>query len=164
MSLKSLLTVVAILLVAVLTVGLIICRPMGPENYASGVFNFEAVSEVRAAAWDAAVDNNPSVFTLADEDPGIASLVKLIDGRGFGRSPGSLFSEPEPDYGEDSRCWMAVFSCAVSGSRLMVSYDGGILRLTGDGTVTVTTRDKEEWAQRMYALILSLYPAPEDGN
>ena len=161
MSLKSLLTVAAILLIAVLTVGLVICRPMGPENYASGVFNFEAVTEVRAAAWDAGLDQNPSVFTLEAEDPGIEALIKLTDGRGFGRAPGSLFSEPEPDYEEKSHCWMAVFTCAVSNSRLMVSYDGGVLRLTGSETVTVTAQDKSEWAERMYTLILSLYPAAE---
>ena len=158
MSLKNVLTVIAILLVAVLTVGLVIWRPMGPENYASGVFNFDAVTQIRASTWSVSNDSYDAGLVLAPEDEGFEDIIDMVDGKGFGRAPGSLFSEPSPDP-EREHCWAVTFFCSVSDSSLLLYYEGGVLRISGEERMTVTTQNKDQWAEDMYALIRSL-PAP----
>lgn len=161
MSVKNILTVVAILLIVVLAVGLVICRPMAAKNYASGIFNFEAVSEIRVRAWEGDAGDTAEWLVLTEDDPGFRALIDLTDGKGFGRAPGSLFSEPDGGAADGDRCWQVSFLCALSGGQLDMRFSGDILRLAGDKTVTVTTQDKSSWAGRVYDLILSLYPEPE---
>lgn len=160
MSVKNVLTVVAILLIAVLAVGLVICRPMAADNYASGQFNLEAVSEIRARAWESPAEAD--WLALTDEDAGFSELIDLVDGKGFGRDPSSLFREPDAAPSDGDRCWQISFRCALSGGQLDMSFSGGVLRLTGDTSVTVTAQDKSDWAGEVYDLIVSLYPAPEE--
>lgn len=162
MSGKNVLTIAAILLLVVLTVALVILRPMAAENYASGTFNFDAVSEIYVSAWESGPEASPAWLLITGDDPGFDELIDLVDGKGFGRSPGSLFSEPDDTPGDGSICWNISFRCAVSGSRLDLSFAGGVLRLTGNKSVTVTTQNKDEWAREVFDLILPLYPEPEE--
>lgn len=162
MSLKHAVIIVSILLTALLVTGLILCRPMGPENYASGVFNFAAVSELSARAWQEAA-GAPEAQWLAIEPDSDAfeDLTEAFENRGFGRTLGSIFSEKAPAAQEGDICWAVTFRCGISQSSLTAEYTGGVLRLSGSGTVTVTTQDKSEWAKDVYDTLISLYPEPE---
>lgn len=162
MSVKNILTILAILLLVVLAVGLVIFRPMAAENYAAGSFSFEAVSEIRVRAWEAGPEVKPVWLRITEDDPGFEELVDLVDGKGFGRSPGSLFSEPDVSPAEGGLCWDVSFFCSVSGGSLDLSFCGDVLQITGDGTVTVTTQRKDAWAREVFDTILPLYPEPEE--
>lgn len=162
MSVKNILTILAILLLVVLAVGLVILRPMAAENYASGSFSFEAVSEIVVRAWESVPEADPVWLTITEDGQGFDELIDLVDGRGFGRSPGSLFSQPDATPREGDFCWDISFHCAVSGGRLELRWSGGVLQIAGDETVTVTTQDKDDWARRVFDLILPLYPEPQE--
>lgn len=162
MSLKHVLTILSILLIAVLVVGLILCRPMSPENYASGVFNFEAVSDVTVSAWEYDPQApRPAHLLIKSDDSAAKALRELFEDRGFGRTPGSILSDDSPEAGPGDICWSVTFHCTISQSTLTAEYTGGTLRLTGDGAVTVTTQNKDAWARQVYDLIVPLYPEPE---
>ncbi len=162
MSVKNLFTILAILLLVVLVVALVILRPMGPENYAAGAFSFEAVSEITVRAWMAGPEAEPEWLRVTPDDPAFEKLTDLVDGKGFGRSPGSLFSEPDLTPEEGELCWNIRFLCAVSGGSLELNYTGGVLQIIGDETVTVTAQDKDAWAKQVFDTILPLYPEPEE--
>ncbi len=162
MSGKQVVTIVLILLAAVLVVGLILCRPMAATNYADGIFNFAAVDGVFLWGWEYAPEGTaPEELLISAEDKALTSLTELFEGRGFGMTPGGLFSQklPEPQAGDI--CWRVTFHCTVSDSTLTAEYQGGVLRLSGNGETVVTTQDKSSWARRVFTLIESMYPEPE---
>ncbi len=166
MSRKQTVLVAAILLSVILVVGLILCRPMGPERYASGIFNFAAVSNaaVSAEIFDP-TGARAEALILTGDDAALKRLTELFDGKGFGMTPAGLFSDKLPDPTEGDICWSVTFSCTISDSTLTAEYVGGKLRLTGDSATVVTTQDLDGWARKVYDVIESLYPEPteEDG-
>ncbi len=162
MSGKQVMIIVLILLIAILVVGLVLCRPMAAENYAKGIFNFAAVDGVYVWGWEYDPEGTaPEELLLNSENRALSELVELFDGKGFGMTPGGLFSQklPEPRAGDD--CWRVIFHCTVSDSFLTAEYQGGVLRLSGNGETVVATQDKSSWARRVFTLIDSLYPEPE---
>ena len=160
MSLRHAALIAVILLAALLVVGLILLRPMAPENYADGVFSFDAVTQAYVTAGTFQYDSAASVLTVTADDPALQELVDLFDGRGFGRTAGSLFSQAEPVSRVGDRYWSVTFLCSISQSTLTAELVGSTLRLTGADTVTVTTQNRDGWAREVGDLILSLYPEP----
>lgn len=163
MAFKHVILIAAILLAVVLVVGLILCRPMGPENYARGIFNFGAVREAYVRAWTQDPETPPAEVLRFQEDSSVIThLTELFDGRGFGRTPGTLFSDELPEAQPGDMCWEVTFRCTATGSWLSASYTGGGLVLSGADESVVTTQDKEQWAEEVYSYILTLYPEPEE--
>ncbi len=162
MSLKNAAIIIAILLIVILVVGLILCRPMAVENYADGIFNFAAVSDITVRAWTEDPEAPGTVPMTVDKEDGVFDdLIDEFTRRGFGRTPGSIFSNAAPRPEPGDMCWRLTFRCTISQSTLTVEYTGGVLRLIGGEAVTVTTQDKEEWAKEIYELLIPLYPQPE---
>lgn len=162
MTLKNAIIIIAILLAMVLTVGLILCRPMAAENYASGVFNFAAVSEITVRAWTEDPEAPGVVpMTITEDDGSFDDIIECFDLRGFGRTPGGIFSSDAPTPAPGDKCWRLTFRCSIADSYLTVEYTGGKLRLIGTEPVRVTTQDKDEWAEEIYELLIPLYPEPE---
>ncbi len=162
MSGKQIVTVVLILLIAVMVVGLVLCRPMAADNYADGIFNFAAVDGIYVWAWEFDPEGTePEELLVDSENRALSDIVERFDGKGFGMTPGGLFSRglPEPEAGDI--CWRVVFRCTLSDSSLTAEYQGGVLRLSGNGETVVTTQDKSSWARQVFDLIESLYPEPE---
>ncbi len=165
MSLKQAALVAVILLLIVLVVGLVLCRPMGPEHYASGIFNFAAVSDARVSAYTASPESTRGeTVRLSAGDAPLDRLVELFDGRGFGMTPAGLFSDrlPQPETGD--LCWSVTFNCTISDSSLTAEYAGGKLRLTGDSATVVTGQNLDSWAKQVYEVIAALYPQPDPGE
>lgn len=162
MSGKQAVTVVLILLAAVLVVGLVLCRPMAAENYADGIFNFSAVDGVYVWGWEYDPEGTAPEELLVDaQNRNLTELTELFDDKGFGMTPGGLFSQKLPAPRAGDVCWRVIFHCTVSDSSLTAEYQGGVLRLSGNGQTVVTTQDKSAWARRVFALIDALYPEPE---
>ena len=161
MAFKHIVLIVVILLTAVLVVGLILCRPMGGANYAGGTFSFDAVTEIFVWAYEEQGDGADIQALPVTGSRAMKNIISFFDGRGFGRTPGSLFSHTAPTAQPGDRCWGVTFKCAATGSALTVEYTGGTLRLIGAEPVRVTTQDKDEWAEEVYELLIPLYPEPE---
>lgn len=162
MSVKNILTILAILLLVLFTVGLVIFRPMAAENYAAGSFSFDAVSDISVRAWQAGPEEAPEWLQLTEDSPAFDRLIELVDGKGFGRSPGSLLSQPDSTPEEGELCWNLSFYCSVSGGKLDMSFSGGVLQIAGDETTAVTTQHKDAWVRQVFDTILPLYPEPEE--
>lgn len=155
--------IAAILLIALGAVGLVLLRPMAPENYASGAFDFEAVTDIRASAGIFSYDSLAAILAVGPEDEeAVEKLTGFFEGKGFGRTPGSLFSKKPPVSRVGDIYWTVTFTCGTTGASLSAEYRGGDLRLTGGESVAVTAQDKDTWARRVYEYILSLYPEPEE--
>lgn len=163
MSLKHVFLIVAILLTAILVVGLIYCRPMAASGYAYGVFNFDAVDEISISLrlhTQSGVDLHEAVLT--DRDEGFDGFIDLFDGRGFGRTVGSIFSKVDSGKAESDTRWRVSFSSSVSGASLTAVYVDGELFLVGDGEAEVTTNGKSEWTSRVLTSIKTLLIPQED--
>ena len=152
--------IAAILVAALLAVGLILLRPMAPENYAAGVFSFEAVTEIQVSAGTYALDSAAAVLSVGPEDEAFEELIGFFDGKGFGRTFGSLFSSEPPVARVGDPCFRVTFLCGGNGASLTAVCQGADLRLTGDTTVAVTAQNKESWCARVHDAILALYPEP----
>lgn len=162
MSARHAAVIAAILLAALAAVGLVLLRPMAPENYAAGDFSFDAVTYIRVTAGTFAYGVTSRELTVEPEDDAFDGLVGFFDGKGFGRTPASLFSVGEPVSRVGDIYWSVTFLCGDTGGSLTADYRGGDLRLTGAGTVAVTAQDKDGWARRVHAAILALMPEPEE--
>lgn len=162
MTVRQIVTVIAILLLVIAVVGLILCRPMAVSGYASGIFNLAAVTDARVAATTNAPEGpDGRILLLTGDDETLNDLVELFEGRGFGMTPAGLFSHGLPEPAEGDMEWSVTFHCSIAESTLTAEYRGGKLRLTGDHQTLVTTRHKDAWAKQVYDLIASLYPEPE---
>ena len=161
MAFKHIVLIVVILLTAVLVVGLILCRPMGGANYAGGTFSFDAVTEIFVWAYEEQGDGADIQALPVTGSRAMKNMISFFDGRGFGRTPGSLFSHTAPTAQPGDKCWGVTFKCAATGSTLTAEYTGGVLTLTGRETAAVTTQDKDAWAGQLYETIAALYPEPE---
>lgn len=155
-------TIAVILIVALAVVGLILLRPMAPENYAEGRFSFDAVTQINVAAGTFEYGSTATALAIESGSEEFDKLVDSFDGRGFGRTPASLFSNKEPINRVGDIYWTVTFYCGLTGGTLTVRYIGGDLRISGDGSTAVTTQDKLTWANSVHDYILSLYPDPEE--
>lgn len=153
--------IAAILVAALLAVGLILLRPMAPENYAAGEFHFEAVTEIRVSAGTYALDSAAPVLAVGPEDGAFAQLIDLFEGKGFGRTFVSLFSSKTPVARVGDPCFSVTFLCGGTGAALTAVCQGADLRLTGDTTVAVTAQNKASWCAKVHDAILALYPEPD---
>lgn len=152
--------IAAIVLTALVVVGLILLRPMSPEAYAQGDFSFEAVTEIRVSAGTFEYGAAAQTLVIDPENEAFETLIGFFDGKGFGRTPLSVFSRKPPVKRVGDFYWSVTF-LALNGASLTADYIGGDLRLGGEDSPALAAQDKLAWARELHDLILSLYPEPE---
>ncbi len=151
-----------ILALAVLAVGLVLCRPMEADSYAPGGFSMEAVDGAYVWAYEEQGDGVPVTVLSLEGGQELKDILSRFDGRGFGRTPASLFSDEAPSSFVGDRCWGVTLRCSVSGASLTFTFRGGALTISGgEQPATVLTQNKSTWASSIYDYILSLYPEPD---
>lgn len=159
MSAKHAATILAILLTAVLAVGLILCRPMTADNYGTGTFSFSDVTEAAVQAYESTPGvPAPVPLRITADDMALGTLIGLMEERGFGRTPASLFASPDPELKAGQKYFLVAFYCGATGSRLTVEYSGGSLIFHGADDCEVLVQNRSSLAQSAFDTIRGLYP------